>query len=1507
MRSMLWMLLLGSVLVLTGCDDSDSAETPWGVKCNATNYNTVCTAAGSCEFNGKDATSGTCVPLIECSDDTVCDGRSCGENPVDGKSYCGFTASSFGIIAPTFSTGRVGIAYKDVTITTVGAAGDVHFVLAEGSTLPTGLTFDNGVISGTPTETGQFKFSVIAYNGAVDATIFYNMISVTEDYEITVTNGAYIDPCNNNPCTESNKTVCTDLDADEVAECGCDDYYHDEDGSCVADTKTVSCKDVVALPENSEQITEDVVLIWNETDGWPEIATCEWSCNDGFRKDGESCISYTDPCGDINPCTEANRTKCSDDDFDQVAECSCDSGYHLEETSCIANTKEVTCKDIETLPEHSMQITKDVTIKWKESTGWADPLECRWSCNENFKEVDDGCIADPCALVNPCITINQTICSDDDDDGIAECGCDVGYEINGDLCELIVVAQTLFISEYVEGSGNNKAIELFNPLDSSVDLSEYEIAIAINAKNWNERKLKLTGMLKSHESYVICNTAMEDKTKCDLLTDTSMTFNGNDAIGLRHNNRYIDIIGVPESDSSHDVAGVENATQNHTLVRKTSIVGGTSNWLFSAGKTAENSQWIVKEIDDLSDLGGYAVCGDGESQQQSCDIFNESLNGSQNRYCGLNGQWGEWGACVDPDICSNDETRNIDCGLNDTGSQAQICTDGQWADSGECSGADTCSAEETESKSCDVLNTNLNGVQSRSCVDGQWGVWSFCDDPDECVIDASDTQGCDILNDNNNGTQNRTCNDSGQWGSWDTCDDPDVCTDDETENTTVCGNGIQPEICVDGQWENNGVCSCDTGYTGAGCDQDVDECATDTDNCIASEYCSNSVGSFSCTVCGCDTMGTTGNIDSCSDETGQCNCEMGYVGVKCDSCDVGYQDNDENGSCEVARAFLTTWKTDNVGTSDDTQITIPTNSSEYTYSYNIDCDNDGTLEATGVTGDYTCNYDVAGTYQVAILGTFPQIYFNIKGDRAKIISIDQWGTIQWESMKSAFGGCTNLTGVATDAPDLSNVTDMSEMFAYASVFNQDISGWDVSHIVNMSKMFNYATLFNQPLNSWNVSSVTDMSGLFKSAAAFDQPLNNWDVHSVTDMGEMFSSTSFNQSLNSWNVGAVTNMQGLFASSAFNEDISDWDVSHVTNMNRLFYIAMAFNQDISEWKVGRVTDMGSMFYSAHAFNQDISGWDVSKVIMMESMFVDASSFDQPIGNWDVSGVKNMGLMFRSATVFNQDLSGWKVGSVTEYDYFDLDTPAWSTFRPPFAAYLFLTTWKTDNVGTSGTAQATIPTNSDYTYNYNVDCDNDGIFEKIGATGDYTCSYDTPGEYQIAIYGDFPQIYFNNGGDKDKILSIDQWGTIQWQSMKSAFYGCSNLTGDATDTPDLSNVTDLSNMFASATLFDGDISGWDVSNVTNMSYMFFYARAFDQNIGNWVVSEVTNMEAMFYYATSFNQSIGGWTVSNVTNMKEMFFAAFVFNQNLSSWIVAQVTEYVDFDKYANAWTFSRPNFQ
>jgi len=303
----------------------------------------------------------------------------------------------------------------------------------------------------------------------------------------------------------------------------------------------------------------------------------------------------------------------------------------------------------------------------------------------------------------------------------------------------------------------------------------------------------------------------------------------------------------------------------------------------------------------------------------------------------------------------------------------------------------------------------------------------------------------------------------------------------------------------------------------------------------------------------------------------------------------------------ISDAFITTWKT----TTPNETIIIGLDGA-LTYNFTVDW-GDNSQETITSGNDLSHTYSNPGNYLVKINGTFPRIFMDrTPATPDKLISINNWGNIQWQSMVGAFKDCSYLISSSAEIPPiLTNVDKILNIFFSAGT--------------DSNLLFNY--------------------------------INQWDVSNVTDMGSAFRNSTFNQSLTNWDTSNVSQMQWMFGDAEFfNGDISSWDVSNVTTMLNMFRRASAFNQDISSWDVGSVTNMNYMFGNAVSFNQNIGSWDVSNVTtMMRMLNIDTSlgqlgNFDQDISNWDILKVSNLIDFLRnqklSTTNYDKLLIGWE---------------------------------------------------------------------------------------------------------------------------------------------------------------------------------------------------------------------------------------------------------------------------
>ncbi|WP_158729437.1 MULTISPECIES: endonuclease [unclassified Flavobacterium] len=155
-------------------------------------------------------------------------------------------------------------------------------------------------------------------------------------------------------------------------------------------------------------------------------------------------------------------------------------------------------------------------------------------------------------------------------------------------------ATDLLFSEYIEGSSNNKALEISNATGTSVNLSLYSIKRQANGAGAWSTGLALTGTISSGGKYTIVNSLMASScyptSSANLSTSaTEMTFNGNDAVGLFKNGVLIDIIGTFNG-------GTANFSIDETIRRKATVTAPSTTF-------NKATQWDVFALDTCSNLG----------------------------------------------------------------------------------------------------------------------------------------------------------------------------------------------------------------------------------------------------------------------------------------------------------------------------------------------------------------------------------------------------------------------------------------------------------------------------------------------------------------------------------------------------------------------------------------------------------------------------------------------------------------------------------------------------------------------------------------------------------------------------------------------------------------------------------------------------------------------------------------------------------------------------------------
>ena len=170
--------------------------------------------------------------------------------------------------------------------------------------------------------------------------------------------------------------------------------------------------------------------------------------------------------------------------------------------------------------------------------------------------------------------------------------------------------ENLFISEVAEGSSNNKYIEIYNATGEDVDLSGFSLSSCSNGCDaadqfdYPDNVTFADGtILADGDVFVVCHGSASDAIAAECDQTFTYLSNGDDFFALTEAGAtadtyvVIDKIGDFGDDpgSGWDVAGVSAGTKDYTLIRKSSVDSGNTDWTESAGTSADDSEWIVSD------------------------------------------------------------------------------------------------------------------------------------------------------------------------------------------------------------------------------------------------------------------------------------------------------------------------------------------------------------------------------------------------------------------------------------------------------------------------------------------------------------------------------------------------------------------------------------------------------------------------------------------------------------------------------------------------------------------------------------------------------------------------------------------------------------------------------------------------------------------------------------------------------------------------------------------------
>ncbi|HBY53260.1 MAG TPA: hypothetical protein DEH15_12565 [Marinilabiliales bacterium] len=185
-------------------------------------------------------------------------------------------------------------------------------------------------------------------------------------------------------------------------------------------------------------------------------------------------------------------------------------------------------------------------------------------------------------------------------------------------------ATDLIISEYVEGSSNNKYLEIYNGTSASISLSDYQLLLFANGASSATTTVTLSGTLASKATIVYKNSSAVVYTGA-ATSNSAIAFNGDDAIALKKisTGTYVDIFGRIGSDPGTAWTSGTLTTVDKTLVRKASVYAGIKTNPTSGFATLA-TEWDMYSQNVVTNLGSHTMtCASNLISDISSDEYQE--------------------------------------------------------------------------------------------------------------------------------------------------------------------------------------------------------------------------------------------------------------------------------------------------------------------------------------------------------------------------------------------------------------------------------------------------------------------------------------------------------------------------------------------------------------------------------------------------------------------------------------------------------------------------------------------------------------------------------------------------------------------------------------------------------------------------------------------------------------------------------------------------------------------